>query len=333
MASPRMHVLRPLVLALVAVLATFIAALWVSHARTSQIDKHAQAIASTSDNEHSVRNALEIARLRDEAGDLALALGALGVVAAVASGGIAISAMRRQARLVAAHTELLDRRAIELEAFAGRVAHDLRNPLGAIALRIESARMRGGADAAALDRLAENTSRMDHLIEDLLQFASAGATPADGAHSSLRTVMVEAIGDARTQAKRASAELVVEDIPAVEVACPQGALGSVISNLMSNATKYIVEASGPRTITVRAATRGERVRVEVADTGPGLPPGSEELVFEPFRRAGQSRQPGLGIGLATVKRIIDAYHGRVGVTSTPGRGSTFWFELPLAGAA
>lgn len=328
-----MHILRPLVLAMVAVSAAFIAALWLSHARTSRIEDHAQAIASTADSEHAVRNAIEIARLRDEARDLAIALGALGVIAGVASGGIAISAMRRQAKVVAAHTELLDRRAVELEAFAGRVAHDLRNPLGAIALRIEAARLRGSADKAALDRLAENTSRMDHLIEDMLQFASAGAAPAEGAHSNLRAVVVDTIADARIQAQRAAAELVVEDIPAVEVACPQGALGSVISNLMSNATKYIVEASGPRTITLRAATRGERVRVEVADTGPGLPPGSEELVFEPFRRAGQSRQPGLGIGLATVKRIIDAYRGRVGVTSTPGRGSTFWFELPLAGTA
>ena len=63
---------------------------------------------------------------------------------------------------------------------------------------------------------------MDHLIEDLLQFASAGAAPAEGARSSLRTVIVEAIGDARTQANRASAELVVDDIPAVEVACRKG---------------------------------------------------------------------------------------------------------------
>ena len=333
MAGPRMHVLRPLALALVAVIAAFVAALWVSHARTSQIDDHAQAIADTADSEHAVRNAREIARLHDEARDLALALGALGVVAAIAIGSVALGAIRRQAHVVAEHTELLDRRATELDAFAGRVAHDLRNPLGAIALRIETARLRGGADAAALDRLAENVSRMAHLIEDLLQFASAGAAPVKGARSNLRSVIVAAIGDARDQAQRASAELIVDDIPMVDVACPQGALASVISNLMSNATKYIVEASGPRTIMVRAMVRGDRVRVEVADTGPGLPPGTEQLVFEPFRRAGNSQQPGLGIGLATVKRITEAYRGRVGVNSAPGRGSTFWFELPLAEAA
>jgi signal transduction histidine kinase len=328
-----MHILRPLVLSLVAVIGIFIAALWVSHARTSQIASRAHAIADTSDSEHAVRNALEIARLRGEARDLALALGSIGVVAAVASGAIAIGAIRRQARIVAEHSDLLDRRATELEAFAGRVAHDLRNPLGAIALRIESARMRGGADAATLERLSENASRMDHLIEDLLQFASAGAAPETGARSNLRNVVVDVIADLRGQADRAHAELIAEDIPAIDLACPQGALASVLSNLLSNAAKYIVGASGPRMIHVRAMPRGERMRVEVADTGPGLAPGSEQLVFEPFRRAGDPRQPGLGLGLATVKRITEAYHGYVGVTSMPGRGATFWFELPVAEAA
>ena len=63
MAGPRMHVLRPLALALVAVIGAFVAALWVSHARTDQIDDHAQAIADTADSEHSVQNALERAAL------------------------------------------------------------------------------------------------------------------------------------------------------------------------------------------------------------------------------------------------------------------------------
>jgi len=329
-----MHILRPLVLALVAVIAAFVMALWVSHARTSDIDIHANAIARATDSEeHAVQSAHEIARLRGEARDLALGLGALCVVAAVAIGGMALNTIRRQERLVAAHSELLYRRAIELEAFAGRVAHDLRNPLGAIALRIETARLRGGADAAALDRLAESATRMDHLIGDLLQFASAGAAPEKGARTNLRSVIVESLADARAQAERSKAELIVEDIPEVDVACARGTLASVISNLLGNATKHIVGATGARTIILRAMKRGERVRVEVADTGPGLPPGSEQLVFEPFRRAGNSHLPGLGIGLATVKRIVEAYGGRLGVWSTPGRGSTFWFELPEAAAA
>ena len=74
------------------------------------------------------------------------------------------------------------------------------------------------------------------------------------------------------------------------------------------------------------------VCVEIEDNGPGLPPGAEERVFEPFRRLAQSSQPGIGLGLATVKKLVEAYQGRVGVSSRLGRGSTFWFELPRARA-
>ena len=104
----------------------------------------------------------------------------------------------------------------------------------------------------------------------------------------------------------------------------------MLGNLVDNAAKYVTGGTPPHRICVRGCIKGTRVRVEVHDNGPGVPPGSEELVFEPFRRLGNLREPGLGIGLATVKRIAEAYEGRVGVTSNHDRGSTFWFELPIA---
>lgn len=106
---------------------------------------------------------------------------------------------------------------------------------------------------------------------------------------------------------------------------------SVISNMLRNAVKYIVEGEQPvRRISVRVKTRDDTVRVEMEDTGPGMPPGTERLVFEPFQRLPGTRQPGTGLGLATVKKIIEAYKGGVGVRSTLGQGSLFWFELPKA---
>jgi signal transduction histidine kinase len=78
---------------------------------------------------------------------------------------------------------------------------------------------------------------------------------------------------------------------------------------------------------------GRLVRFEVRDTGPGLDPGTEGQVFRPFvRRAGAEVQ-GIGLGLATVKRTVEAYGGDVGVRSTKGVGSTFWVELPSAPSA
>jgi len=71
------------------------------------------------------------------------------------------------------------------------------------------------------------------------------------------------------------------------------------------------------------------VRVEVEDTGPGLPPGIEHSIFEPYVRAPGVTQPGLGLGLATVKRFADSHGGAVGVLRAEA-GTVFWFELPRA---
>ena len=327
MPGPALHLIRPVVIAIAAVTAIFLVALWLSHAHTREIGSRAAAIAERADSEHAVENAHEIERVRSEARDLALVLGGLGIAVGFGAGAVTLSVIRRRARLVAEHQALVDARAAELEAFAGRIAHDLRNPLGAIALRIQTLRLRETTDPVAVDKLAENAVRMDHLIEDLLEFARSGAAPDPGARASLRATVEQVLADARLQAERAGAELLVDDIPDVEVVCARGTLASVLANLVDNSMKYVTDGTGPRRICMRATARASRVRVEVADTGPGLPPGTESLVFEPFRRVGNLTQRGLGLGLATVKRIVEAYGGRVGVSSAPGRGSTFWFEL------
>jgi signal transduction histidine kinase len=107
----------------------------------------------------------------------------------------------------------------------------------------------------------------------------------------------------------------------------------VLQNLMGNALKYVVEGQAPvRQVRLHVAERRGAVRVEVQDNGPGLPPGAEQVVFEPFIRLGRTKQPGSGLGLATVRRIVEGHGGRVGVQSEPGAGSCFWFEMPKAHA-
>jgi signal transduction histidine kinase len=104
-------------------------------------------------------------------------------------------------------------------------------------------------------------------------------------------------------------------------------LSSLISNLAHNAIKYIGEGA-ERRITIRVLDRDAILRFEVEDTGPGLPPGFEQVVFQPYIRARGSLQPGFGLGLATVKKAVEAHGGRVGVRSQVGRGCLFFFELP-----
>jgi signal transduction histidine kinase len=280
--------------------------------------------------EYAEERALDISSRREHAGELALVLGGMCVAGSIISGALAVRSGRRQRRLVVERARLLAERANELDAFAGRIAHDLRGPLGTISLRIDT--LRGGAPTkAALDagftKLAGDVTRMQTLIEDLLEFATAGAAPTAESSVELPRIVDDVVSEVRVAAERAGAELAIQAMPRVSVACTAGALTSVLSNLLHNATKHVVDGDERRQITVRAALSAQNVRIEVEDTGPGIPAGSEDSVFEPLRRLPGNRHPGLGLGLATVKRIVEAYGGRVGVTSVPG-SCNFWVEMP-----
>jgi len=115
------------------------------------------------------------------------------------------------------------------------------------------------------------------------------------------------------------------------------ALEQVLTNLVDNAVKYCPAGAS---ITLRARLvengGGPSARIEVVDTGPGIEPRHQPRLFERFYRVdgGRSRDMGgTGLGLSIVKHLVEAMNGTVGVESSPGRGSLFWFTLPLAAAA
>lgn len=102
---------------------------------------------------------------------------------------------------------------------------------------------------------------------------------------------------------------------------------------MGNAIKYGRSESGrePR-VTLRVRPEDGHARFEVEDDGPGLLPGTEARVFEPFAELEANRplKEGIGLRLATVKRVVEAHGGEIGVVSRPGLGCCFWFTLPAA---
>jgi signal transduction histidine kinase len=107
---------------------------------------------------------------------------------------------------------------------------------------------------------------------------------------------------------------------------------SVLGNIVRNAVKYMGDGAR-REVRVRVeATDGSTVRLEVEDTGPGIPRSLGERVFEPFVR-GSSDGSGSGLGLATAKRLVTAHGGRIGFRSQEGQGTLFWVELPQARTA
>jgi signal transduction histidine kinase len=280
--------------------------------------------------EQSHALALSIARVQRRA--MYIAFGLAAICAAITIFGA--SALRRMLAQRAAFAEerrrLVEARATELEQFAGRVAHDILSPLGTVALALKTStapEMTDEMRAQIAERGNAAIKRIGRLVNGLLAFAVAGAEPGEGAEADVEATIADLERDLREEAQASGAELHVSVDVWHKVGCNPGVLTSVVSNLARNAIKYIGEGV-TRRIDIRACETRGAIRIEVQDTGPGLPPDLEPRVFEPYVRGHGSSKGGIGLGLATVKRVADAHHGRVGVKSIVGEGCTFWVELP-----
>lgn len=235
-------------------------------------------------------------------------------------------------RTIARQESLQRRRSEDLEGFAGRVAHDLLNPLAAAGLSIDVATSATEPTrrALSLGRARRSLARARGLIDDLLTFARAGAPPSAGSMAAVDEVIEGILEEQRAPAAERGIALGAElPAPRLRVHCTPGVLDSILSNLVRNAVKYLGQRP-IRRVRVRASRQGDRVRFEVEDTGPGLPPDLGDRVFEPYVRGAGNAERGLGLGLATVRRLVQGHGGRCGVRSLLGAGSTFWFELPAA---
>jgi signal transduction histidine kinase len=242
-------------------------------------------------------------------------------------------------RVLRRYTALLERRAEELELFAGRVAHDLMGPLSPASLAL-SLIARGGASTERVQRAVEagqtGIKRARVIADGLLAFARAGARPEAGARADVAEVVTAAVDEISDAIAEHGISLRTEVASAGAVACNPGVLASVVSNLLGNAIKYAGDVPSPR-IVVRARRREDRlgarrVLIEVEDNGPGLPADLGDQIFEPYVRGADTHKPGIGLGLATVKKIAQALGGQVQVRSTPGAGATFVVDLPAVQA-
>lgn len=268
-------------------------------------------------------------------------LGGLAVVGALLAAGLTI-ALVRTLRLVArgrvaleeSHAQLA-RANQDLDAFAGRIAHDLRNMISPLELLADTLGQ-GTADERTVQRAAERLHRLvrnaDGLIGGLLDFARAGGQPpGTPASAPVAEVIRDVVADLASLAssRQASVQVEVED---VSVRCARSLLQTVLMNLVGNAVKYL-EGAQQRMVHVSARAVGKLCEITVADTGPGIPADALDSIFEPFYRVPGVAPPGMGIGLATVQRIVEAHHGHVSVRSRVGEGSNFAVVLPLADPA
>ncbi len=250
-------------------------------------------------------------------------------LAIVAASLLAVRAVMREVRLARMKSD-----------FVSNLSHELRTPLTSLRMFVETLREGRVKDEAevkeCLDVVAQETDRLQSLVERVLQFASftRGRAPielksADAGDVARRAV---ALFQKRAEAAQASIELAVED-PLPESIIDRDAILQVFLNLLDNAVKYAGHNGGKIRVGVRPGGSGGVV-IEVEDDGPGVPEKERELVFEEFYRGDETlsrRVEGTGIGLAVARRIVLAHGGRIDVARSERLGGAH-FRVLLPGA-
>lgn len=221
--------------------------------------------------------------------------------------------------------------------FLASIAHDLRNPLGAIKMSADLLAMDATLDAAErrqmLDVISRQASRLDAMVGDLLDVAKSesGQLRLHIAEHDLRQLTLDAV---RLYENASKNHDVATDLPEspVPCRCDGGRVSQVLNNLLSNAIKYTPYGG---TIRVKLRCDADTALISVMDQGIGIEPAEVGSIFEPFRRskATQDLIPGVGLGLATSKKIVERHGGRIEVESEKGKGSTFRIRLPLQAGA
>ncbi len=221
--------------------------------------------------------------------------------------------------------------------FISAVSHELRTPLTSIKgyATILAAEKLGALPAAAKERLEKINAHSDelvHMVNDLLDIAriEAGKTVMKTEEQNIKKIIDNVVDMISIQGKNKNIELrtdVLDNIP--NIFLDRSQIERVFINLLGNAIKFTPQNGK---ITVTAKLKENQVQIDISDTGIGVPPESLSQLFQEFYRVDNpinQRVKGTGLGLSLVKHIVEAHRGKIWVESTPNKGSTFSFTLPL----
>jgi len=230
---------------------------------------------------------------------------------------------------VAERTEELARKNRELESFSYMVSHDLQAPVRAVrgyAMALNDSAAQGAApdQATLIERIMRNADRMAAMIEALLQLSRIGRTRPNRVAMDLGALAREVVQEA--QAAHPAAR--VDVLPLPRVNADPVLMRQLLANLVSNALKYSSKEAQPEVeIGARPCDGGHEIYVR--DNGAGFDPQYAGKLFDAFQRLHNEREfPGIGIGLAICRSIVERHGGSIRAESAPGQGATFTIVLP-----
>ncbi|GHF44434.1 signal transduction histidine kinase/transcriptional regulator with GAF, ATPase, and Fis domain [Deinococcus metalli] len=247
----------------------------------------------------------------------------------VRSLGLAIEGSQGLLHLHRAMDEL-ERSNRELEQFAYVASHDLQEPLRSVTSFVDLLLRRLPDDderaATYAQYIRDGTTRMSQLIRDVLAFSRVSAQGRAPRPVDVQRVAAQVLHDLADQIQRVGAAVTVGELPGVTADETQ--VRQLIQNLLGNALKFVPPERAPE-VQVRGVADGAWVRFSVADNGIGIDPAYHEKVFAIFQRLNpREAYEGTGIGLSIARRIVERHGGTIGITSTPGQGTTITFTLP-----
>ncbi len=217
------------------------------------------------------------------------------------------------------------------------VSHDLRNPLNAVTLAASLLKTSDGIpadDREQIDTIGVSAKRMSRLIADLLDVTRLDGgkrLPIDPETVEVSSLFAETYELFRAQAAAGSVTLqprLADGVPAVYA--DRHRVLQVMSNLVGNSLKFTPKGG---VVSLSAEPREQDVMFTVADTGPGIPARHLNDIFSPYWQAKRTERLGAGLGLPIAKGIVEAHGGRIWVESEQGKGTKFFFTLPIAHAS
>ncbi|MBI2830474.1 MAG: PAS domain S-box protein, partial [Chloroflexi bacterium] len=219
------------------------------------------------------------------------------------------------------------------DEFIGLVSHELRTPLTVFLGAVKTA-MTKGITIEDIRELLKDATRsaesMAHLVDNLLELSryQANRLTLSRNQVDIAQVISDVVEKERSHLQNHHLSLdVPENLPPVEA--DQLRLEQILINLLDNAAKYSPDNTAIRVFVKRDS---DHLLIGVRDQGKGIPAGEQDKLFQPFERLleNSTTKPGLGLGLLVCRRLVEAQGGKIWVESESGKGSTFWFTLPLA---